>query len=181
MTVTNLPINEVRPLDQHHERAAFSCGDTELDRYLQNFAGQNMRSRTAVVWVLTRPPSKTAIGYYTLTNTKIDVGPLPPEVTRKLKLKSSHHPGATLLGRFAISAEYQRQGLGELLLMDVFTRALEVSKIVSSVGVVLDASSDDAKAFWKAMEFIPMGVREDGMERFFLPMEYIENLLGGSD
>jgi len=179
MTLANpLPTIEVRPLDQNHERAAFSCGDTALDDYLRNNASQSMRKRTAVVWVWTRPPIETPIGYYTLTNTKIDAGLLPSEVMKKFKLKNSYALGATLLGRFAISIEYQRQGLGELLLMDVFAKTLGASKIVSSVGIVLDASSDKAKAFWKAMEFTPLGPREDGMERFFLPMEYIKDLVG---
>jgi hypothetical protein len=47
---------------------------------------------------------------------------------------------------------------------------------VSSVGVVLDAYSADAKAFWRRLEFVSMGERDAGMERFFLPMAYIEGL-----
>lgn len=50
------------------------------------------------------------------------------------------------------------------------------SRVVSSVGVVLDAYSADAKAFWRNMEFVSMGERKAGMERFFLPMACIELL-----
>ena len=60
--------------------------------------------------------------------------------------------------------------------MHAFDMALKASRMSSSVGVVLDAYSPGAKEFWKSMEFTPMGEREGGMERFFLPMAYIEKL-----
>jgi GNAT superfamily N-acetyltransferase len=171
-----LPTDEIRPLDQQHERAVFSCGDAKLDEYLRSYAGQNMQRRTAFVWVWTRPPSQAAIAYYTLTSTQIDAGILPADVARKLKIRGSNALGATLLGRFAVGAAYQGQSLGTTLCMHALHKALEASNIVSSVGVVLDAYADGAKAFWRKMEFIPLGERDGGMERFFLSMAYIEDL-----
>ena len=178
MTVSaSLPSNEVRPLDRHHDRAPFSCGDARLDEYLRNYARQNMDRRTALVWVWTRPPSQTVVGYYTLTSTQIDAGALPQAIAQKFKLRNPPFLGATLLGRCAIGTADQGRGLGKMLCLHALDKALTASRVVSSVGVVLDAYSGDAKAFWRKMEFVPMGEREGGMERFFLPMAYIEELL----
>ncbi len=137
-----------------------------------------MDRRTAVVWVWTRPPSQAVVGYYTLTNTQIEAGALPAEVVRRFRLRDPPALGATLLGRFAIDSRYQGQGLGRMLCLHALEKALGASKVVASLGVVLDAYSDWAKAFWRRMAFVPLGERAGGMERFFLPMAYVEELLG---
>jgi GNAT superfamily N-acetyltransferase len=171
-------VDEVRPLDGRHERAGFSCGDPKLDDYLRSYAGQSMERRTEVVWVWTRPPSQAVVGYYTLTNTQIEAGALPEEVVRRFKLRNPPTLGATLLGRFAVDSRYQGQGLGRMLCLHALEKSLAASKVVASVGVVLDAYSEGARAFWRRMEFVPLGERAGGMERFFLPMGYVGELLG---
>jgi hypothetical protein len=177
MTSTGLlPTDEIRSLDRHHDRAAFSCGDSRIDEYLRSYARQNMERRAALVWVWTRPPSQVVIGFYTLTSTQIEAGALPAAVAQKFKLRNPASLGATLLGRFAVGSAYQGQGLGRLFCVHAFENALTASRVVSSVGVVLDAYSDGAKAFWRALEFVSIGEREGGLERFFLPMAYIEDL-----
>jgi hypothetical protein len=35
---------EETPLSKHHDRAAFDCGDTDLNVYLQRYARQNHES-----------------------------------------------------------------------------------------------------------------------------------------
>ena len=170
------PPNEIRPLDRHHDRAAFSCGDSRIDEYLRNYARQNMERRSALVWVWTRPPSQAVIGFYTLTSSQIEAGGLPAAVAQKFKLRNPPLLGATLLGRVGVGSAYQGQGLGRLLCMHAFENALMASRVVASVGVVLDAYSDGAKAFWRKLEFVSIGEREGGLERFFLPMAYIEDL-----
>jgi hypothetical protein len=55
------------PLDKKkHDRAAFSCEQESLDRYLREHATQEIKRRVAAVYVLT-PDGKTIAGYYTLS------------------------------------------------------------------------------------------------------------------
>lgn len=171
-------VNEIRLLDRLHERAEFSCGDARLDEYLRKYAGQSMDRRVAVVWAWTRAPSQAVIGYYSLAWGRIDGGVLPDEVVRRFKLWGLPVLGVTLLGRFAIDSRHQGQGLGRMLCLHALEKALVASRAVASVGVVLDAYSDGAQAFWRRMEFVPLGERAGGMERFFLPMAYVGELLG---
>lgn len=132
-----------------------------------------MERSLCVVSVWTRRPSQQILGYYTLTSTEIDAGILPEQIQKKVRTRRI---GATLLGRFAIANEFQGQGNGEALCMRALRDALLVSKTVSSVGVVLDARTDKAKRFWRAREFVSLTTAEDGVERFFMPMSYIEEL-----
>ena len=65
------------------------------------------------------------------------------------------------------------EGTGEYLLMDALRRALQASREVASVAVVVDVKDDNAVAFYRRYEFIP---RADRPTRLFLPMGTIERL-----
>ena len=160
----------IEPLGAKHDRAAFSCGVTALDNYLHNQAGQDLKKRAAVPFVLTND-GKTILGYYTLSQFAIALDVVPPEIARKLP-KYSMIP-ATLLGRLAVSKERRGQKLGELLLMDALKRSLDSSSQVASTAVVVDAKDEAAAAFYKKYGFIDLPNIE---RRLFLPMGTIENL-----
>ncbi|MGC1619226.1 MAG: hypothetical protein WA765_12125 [Candidatus Acidiferrum sp.] len=49
-------------LDQKNEQVAFSCGVEVLDTYLHKQAGQDLKKRVAVPFVIT-PDGKTIAGY----------------------------------------------------------------------------------------------------------------------
>src|ERR1019366_3555005 len=91
----------------------FSCGSRELDSYLQKQAGQDLKKRAAVPFVIT-PDHRTIAGFYTLSQYALDLGSVPEEVAKRLP----RYPmvSATLLGRLAVSNDFRDQGLGERLL-----------------------------------------------------------------
>ena len=68
-----------------HDRAAFSCEQESLDRYLKQHATQEIKKRVAAVYVLT-PDGKMIAGYYTLSQYAIEAGELPPELVQQLHL-----------------------------------------------------------------------------------------------
>src|SRR5438128_4870723 len=81
-------------------------------------------------------------------------------------------PG-TLIGRFAIDTRYQKLHLGEFVLMDALRRALQNSKQVASMAVIVDAKKETGKKF-----YAKYGFREftDEPYRLFLPMKTISGL-----
>ena len=97
-----------------HDRAAFSCEQESLERYLKERATQEIKKRVAAVYVLT-PDGKTIAGYYTLSQYAIEAGELPPELVQQLHLPRYDKLPATLLGRLARSKQFKGSGLGELL------------------------------------------------------------------
>jgi ribosomal protein S18 acetylase RimI-like enzyme len=153
-----------------HDRVAFSCGNERLDYYLQKQAGQDLKKRAAVPFVIT-PDHKTIAGFYTLSQYAVNLGELPEEISKRMP----RYPvvSATLLGRLAVSIRFRGQGLGERLLMDALHRALESSKQVASAAVVVDAKDEKAIAFYKKYGFIDL---PKVTRRLFLPMGTIKKL-----
>jgi predicted GNAT family N-acyltransferase len=165
----------IEPLGPRHDRAAFSCGNQQLDSYLQRQAGQDLKKRAAVPFVIT-PDHKIIAGFYTLSQYAVDLGELPEEISKKMP----RYPmvSATLLGRLAVSGQFRGQGLGARLLMDALHRALQSSKQIASAAVVVDAKDNQAVAFYRKYGFLDLPKIE---KRLFLPMETIAQLFSEDD
>jgi GNAT superfamily N-acetyltransferase len=160
----------VEPLTDRHDRASFSCGSDLLDRYLQRQAGQDLRKRVSAVFILTDDGQRIA-GYYTLSAHQFRVDDLPGEIAKKLP-RYGVMP-ATLLGRLAIAIPFQRQGLGEALLLDCLERSLKNAKQVASWAVLVDAKNTDAAEFCRKHDFVAFPNQPD---RLFLPIKHIDGL-----
>lgn len=161
------------PLDKaRHDRAAFNCEHERLNKYLKEQASQEVKKRAAAVYVLT-PDGKKIAGYYTLSQYAIEAGELPEEVVRQLRLPKYERLPATLLGRLARSKEFKGSGMGELLLMGALKRALEHSRNIASLAIVVDAKDDNARAFYRSYGFIEL---PDHPNRLFLPMQTVEQM-----
>jgi len=161
------------PLDKKkHDRAAFSCEQESLERFLKEQSAQEIKKRIAAVYVLT-PDGKTIAGYYTLSQYAIEAGQLPAALVQQLHLPKYDKLPATLIGRLARSKEFRGAGLGELLLMGALKRALEHSRNIASVAVVVDAIDENARSFYRRYGFIDIA---DRPSRLFLPMKTIAQL-----
>jgi GNAT superfamily N-acetyltransferase len=136
-----------------HDKSAFACGIAELDDYLRRQASQDARRKVAAPFVMVDANQRIA-GYYTLSAYGIRSAELPPAVAKKLP-KYPLIP-ATLLGRLAVSRDYQGQKLGRLLLMDALHRSWKNTTEVASAGVVAEAVDDSAREFYLHHEFIPV-------------------------
>ena len=160
----------IEPLGKKHNRAAFCCGVDKLDKYFQAQAGQDARKRTAAPFVLVEKSSGFAAGYYTLSATRIKLGELPIEITKKLP-KYPELP-ATLLGRLAVDQNHRQKGLGEMLLMNALDRSLQSE--IATIAVVVDAKDDQARSFYEHYQFICF---PDYSHRLFLMMETIAKMI----
>jgi ribosomal protein S18 acetylase RimI-like enzyme len=156
-----------------HDRAAFSCEHDSLNQYLRERATQEIRKRVAAVYVLT-PDGKTIAGYYTLSQYAIDAGDLSSETAHKLRVPKYEKLPATLIGRLARSKEFKGRGVGEMLLIGALKRALEHSRHIASLAVVVDAKDEKASAFYRSYGFIDLC---DHPHRLFFPMSTIEGVL----
>ena len=160
----------IEPLNNHHNRLAFTCGVEPLDRYLQKQASQDLSRRVAAIFILT-PDGATIAGYYTLSAHAINLGGLPANITKKLP----RYPNvpATLLGRLAVSMDFRGLGIGELLLLDAFQRVLASTHEIASAMIVVDAKDENARNFYLRHHFIPLPTQPN---RLFFPVKEIEKL-----
>jgi GNAT superfamily N-acetyltransferase len=139
------------PLEPHHPKASFSCGDERLDRYLHNLASQDKKRNLAIPYVILDRERQRIIGYYTLSMSGINLEDLPPKLVKKLP----KYPliGVILIGRLAVDSEYRGYGWGKLLIMDALFRSLGVSQTTGCFAVVVDAINDAAVKFYQRFEF----------------------------
>lgn len=159
----------IEPLSDRHKRSEFSSGVEALDRYLQRQASQDKRKYVAAPFVAIDCERDKIIGYYTLSATSIDLEDLPDAIANKLP-KYPILP-AILLGRLAVDRDYQKQGWGDLLLMDALYRSLQNE--IAAMAVVVDAKDERSASFYEYYEFMPFS---DTPYRLFLPMKTIEKM-----
>ena len=157
------------PLSKKHDREAFSCGEESLDVYLKHYATQDQRRRAAAIFVLPGDDNQIR-GYYSLSSTNISSLDLSEKLLKKLP-KHAYQP-ATLLGRLAVDQHDQKQGIGEMLLMDALCRSYELSEQIGSIAVVVDALNERVSMFYEAYGFIPFPEQK----KLFLPMKTIPRL-----
>lgn len=168
MSATGAPYR-IEPLDDRHDRAAFSCGVEPLDRYLRAQAGQDRRRRIAYCFVAVSQSDRAIGGYYTLSATGIALADLPADLTKRLP----RYPivPATLMGRIAVDERHRGRRLGELLLFDAFSRTLRSE--IATFAFVVDAKDDSARAFYERYRFLSL---QGAGRRLFLPVAEIAKL-----
>lgn len=160
----------IQPLSEQHNRAVFSCGVEELDRYFRMQVGQDVRRRIASCFVLVGPDG-TIAGYHTLSATSLLLTDLPLELAKKLP----RYPAvsAILMGRLAVERQHRGHGLGELLLLDACARALRSE--IASYALVVDAKDGAAQAFYERYGFVPLSSAGTN-RRLLLPLAQIAAL-----
>ena len=156
----------IEPLARRHERAGFSCGLPELDRYLARQAGQDVRRRFARVFVCTTSDADAVLGFYTLSALAVDLASLPADLSRKLP---RHPVPCALIGRLAVDRSAQGRGLGRLLLADALKRVVAAGETVAMYALIVDAANDGAKRFYERFGFAPL---TDHPLRLFLPLAH---------
>ena len=158
----------IEPLGDH-DRAAFSCGDASLDRYIREQASQDVKRGLASVFVITaKDDPKQILAYYTLSSRELKLDQLPEEIAKKAGKYG--HVGVTLLGRMAVAEKYKGTGLGALTLMNALHKSLLAATDVASLAVLVEAIDSDAANFYRKYGFIELP--EDKL-KLLLPMKTI--------
>ena len=153
----------IEPLGKQHDRAAFSCGESDLDDWFRRRAGQNERRDIARVFVAVDDPLGV-VGFYSLSATNLSIDDLPEEIARRLPRYDAIP--AALIGRLARDERVRGRGLGALLLADAIRRILGAGRSVAVFAILVDAKDARAADFYKGFGFRPFPLRP---KRLFLP------------
>lgn len=148
-------MKQIRPievLDKKHERKYFQCEEPMLDNYLKSQAGQDLRKKLSVCFVLLHENTDVVIGYYTLSNYSIPLELIPIEYSRNFP-KSYKSIPTTLLGRLAIDKTHKGNRFGEFLLLDAMKKSYAISQTVGSFAVVTDPLNKKAEDFYNKYGF----------------------------
>jgi GNAT superfamily N-acetyltransferase len=148
---------ELRPLAREDDRSGFSCGQADLDRFFEHYAGQNQfKLHLAVTYVAL--VDGRIVGFATVAPSSIERASVPSAGLRK-RLPSYPVP-VLRLGRLGVDTRAQGLGIGKALLRHVLGLALDQRDRLGCVGVVTDAKPD-AVSFYETLGFQALeGVRE---------------------
>jgi len=142
-------------LDKKHHRQDFDCGKELLNDYLKTQAGQDVKRKLSVCFVLADSKTNIIQGYYTLSSSSIPLSCFSEQIKKKLPTSYTSIP-TTLIGRLAIDKKYQGNGFGKILLIDALKRSYGISNEIGSFGIVVDPMDDEAKGFYQKFDFIEL-------------------------
>ncbi len=158
---------EIRPLARDDDRSGFSCGQPDLDRFFQHYAGQNQfKLHLAVTYVAIL--EGRIVGFATVSAAALERANVP---NGRLRKRLPDYPLPVLrLARLGVDLRAQGHGIGKALLRHVLRLAMEQRDRAGYVGVVTDAKIE-AVRFYEALGFVPLdGVREGLLVGEPLPM-----------
>jgi GNAT superfamily N-acetyltransferase len=158
---------EVRALARDDDRSGFSCGQADLDRFFEHYAGQNQFKLHLSVTYVAILEDRIA-GFATVAASSLERANLPNARQRR-RLPSYPLP-VLRLGRLGVDTRAQGLGIGKALLRNVLGLALDQRDRLGCVGVVTDAKAE-AVRFYEGLGFVPLeGVREGLLVGEPLPM-----------
>lgn len=142
-------------LNKSHDKDSFDCGKELLNNYLKHQAGQDIKRKLAVCYVLIDKGSHSILGYYTLSSNSIPFNNFPIHLQKNFP-KSYQSIPTTLLGRLAVNRNYHGKGIGSILLIDALKRSFESAHLIGSFAVVVDPIDEDAERFYEKYGFIKL-------------------------
>lgn len=158
---------EIRPLARDDDRGDFSCGQADLDRFFEHYAGQNQfKLHLAVTYVAV--VEARIVGFATVAAGSIERVSVP---SGRLRKRLPAYPLPVLrLARLGVDLRAQGAGIGKALLRHVLALAVEQRDRLGCVGIVTDAKPESVR-FYESLGFMPVdGVREGLLQGQPLPM-----------
>jgi GNAT superfamily N-acetyltransferase len=135
------------PIADGHDLSAFASGEPALDDWLRRRARSNQASGASRTYVIAL--QHRVIGYFSLASGAITIAEAPSRARRNMP---DPIPMA-VLGRLAIDQEWQRRGLGRLLLRDAILRTSQAAAIIGVRGLLVHALSPAARRFYESNGF----------------------------
>jgi GNAT superfamily N-acetyltransferase len=137
------------PLTFEHDLAPFDCGLAELNEWLKRRTLRNQEAGPSRTYVTTE--ANAVVGYYALAAGSIDVTAAPGRFRRNMP----NPIPIALLGRLAVDRTYQGKRLGRALVRDAAKRIIHAASALGIRGLIVQAISEEAKAFYVALGFDP--------------------------
>ncbi|ANL74782.1 GCN5-related N-acetyltransferase protein (plasmid) [Rhizobium phaseoli] len=145
-----MTLSRPAPLADHHELAEFSSGVAELDEWLRRRARANQASGASRTFVVCE--GNRVIAYYALASGAVR----QPEAPGRFRRNMPDPIPVAVLGRLAIDQSHQGRGIGRALVRDAGLRLVNAAEILGIRGLLVHAISDDARAFYEAVGFLPL-------------------------
>jgi GNAT superfamily N-acetyltransferase len=158
---------QIRQLARDDDRGDFSCGQPDLDRFFEHYAGLNQFKLNLAVTYVALVQTRI-VGFATVAPSSMERESLP---SARLRKRFPNYPLPVLrLARLGVDERAQGLGIGKALLGQVLKLSVEQRERLGCVGVVTDAKAE-AVGFYERLGFEALGrVREGLLLRGPMPM-----------
>ena len=150
---------ELRALTKEDDRSSFRCGQGDLDRFFEHYAGQNQFKLFLAVTYVALVDARI-VGFATVAASALERSRVP---SARLRKRLPSYPLPVLrLARLGVDQRAQGLGIGTALLRHVLGIALDQRSTMGCVGVVTDAKPE-AIPFFEALGFVAVGGIREGL------------------
>jgi GNAT superfamily N-acetyltransferase len=139
------------PLGPQHQLECFDCGNTALNRWLQQRALANERQGVSRTVVVCSDEDSNVIAYACLSAGAIVLAEVPGALRRNMPDPLP----VVVLGRLAVDRGHQGQGLGRALVADALRRSLAARRLIGARALLVHAIDGQAAAFYRSIGFRP--------------------------
>lgn len=144
-----IALSPPEPLAAHHETVLFSSGAASLDAWLKSRAMKNQQTGASRTFVVC--DGHRVFGYYALASSAIAMREAPGRFRRNMPDPIP----VVVLARLAIDRSVQGRGVGRALVRDAALRVLQAGDAIGIRGMVVQALTDEARAFYQRLGFEP--------------------------
>lgn len=148
-----LPTWHEEPVQKRHDRAAFDCGDADLNTFLQRYARQSHERGGAKTFLAIDDWNGNILGFYSLSPASIAYERTPDVVKQGL---ARYEVPVFRLGRLAVDVSLQGQGFGGQLLLAAGRRCLRVAAEAGGVALLIDAKSEGVAGWYASYGAVPL-------------------------
>ncbi len=139
------------PLGPQHQLDGFDCGNTALNRWLQQRALANERQGVSRTVVVCSGEDSRVIAYACLSAGAIVLAEVPGALRRNMPDPLP----VVVLGRLAVDRRHQGLGLGRALVADALRRSLAAQRLIGARALLVHAIDEQAAAFYRSLGFRP--------------------------
>jgi GNAT superfamily N-acetyltransferase len=161
---------KIQPLDTKMDRAAFYCGEPELDDFFRDHAADHHQRYFARVY--TAIYENQIVGYYWLVAQSHFPGKISQEALSKLE-RVSFAP-CIYLGMIATHKSLQGQKIGKALMTHAFAQTLAAADHVGVYALTLEALNEEKAATYQRWGFKPF---IEGELLMYIPLATIRAVL----
>lgn len=142
-----MQLSEPAPLTEQHDTAALSCGTDSLDQWLKRRAWKNQVQGASRTYVVCEGNRVSA--YYALASGAV----ASAGATGRFRRNMPDPIPVVVLGRLAVDRTLHDRGIGRALIRDANLRVLHATDAIGVRGLLVQALSDDAAAFYRRVGF----------------------------
>ena len=169
-----LPAWHEEPIEKRHDRAAFDCGEADLNTFLVRHALQSHEKGGAKTFLAIDDGNNKILGFYSLSPASIAYERTPDVVKKGL---ARYEVPVFRLGRLAVDISVQGEGLGGQLLLAAGRRCLRVAAEAGGVALLIDAKNEGVADWYASYGAVPL---QDAPLSLLLPFKTIHAALAAA-